>query len=310
MIEELFERERPRLLAIAYRMTGTPDDADDVVQDAWLRFQAKCGDESDPIERPEAWLTTVVSRLSIDRLRSASSRRETYVGPWLADPLFDTPDTAPPPDDASIIAESLSLGFLAVMERLSPSERAAFLLHDVFAVPFDEVAKTLQKSEAATRQLAKRARDHIATERPRFAPDPHDVEELSMRVLAAAFSGDIDQLQSFLADDVVHISDGGPHHRAARVPVVGPERVARFYVNLAKRDEPGLEFHPAHANGQAALYTTQFGEPYMLTTITFVDGLAVSMHAVRNPEKLAAFHRTWLAEGGQSTLERPGTLGR
>lgn len=299
-LAEIFERERPRLVAIAYRMLGTPDDADDVVQDAWLRFQnharaVEVGADTAEIERPAAWLTTVVSRLAIDRLRSARSRRETYVGPWLADPLFDTPDTAPTPDDASILAESLSLGFLAVMERLSPAERAAFLLHDVFALPFGEVAEALEKSESATRQLAKRARDHIAAERPRFAPDPSDVEELSMRVLGAAFSGEIDQLQRFLATDVVHVSDGGPNHRAARKPVIGPERVARFFVNLAKRDEPGLEHHPVHANGQSAIYTTQFGEPFMLNTITFVDRLVTASFTVRNPEKLAAFHRQWIA---------------
>ncbi len=289
-----FEVERGRLRAIAYRMLGTPDDADDVVQDAWLRFEG-CADD---IERPEAWLTTVVTRLSVDRLRSARTRRETYVGPWLADPVFDVESSDPQPADLAILAESLSLGFLAVLERLSPAERAAFLLHDVFAVPFADIATTLDRSEAATRQLAKRARDHVASARPRYAADPADIAALSDAFLSAALNGDLETLESLLAADVIHVSDGGPHHRAARAPIVGPARVARFFVNLAKRVEPGMAMHSVRANGQAAVYVTVDGEPYMVLVSNFVDGQLAASFAVRNPDKLRAFHREWLSAEG------------
>lgn len=165
---ELFEAERARLRSVAYRMLGTPDDADDIVQEAWLRFATA---DVDSLENPAAWLTTVTTRLAIDKLRSAASRRETYVGPWLADPIANEPAADLGPDDEVLLAESLSLGFLAVLERLSPLERAVFILHDVFAYPLRDVAQIIQRSDAATRQLARRARGHVADGRPRFAPD-------------------------------------------------------------------------------------------------------------------------------------------
>ena len=289
---ELFESERPRLLGIAYRMLGTPDDADDVVQDAWLRFGAA---DVESIENPAAWLTTVTTRLSIDRLKSAQHRRETYVGPWLADPIGDEPSLDAEPADSVVLAETLSLGFLAVLERVSPLERAVFILHDVFAYPLAEVAEIIERSPAATRQLAKRARDHVQDSRPRFEPDPSDVAALTERVLAAAIEGDVDTLKSFLADDVIHISDGGPNHRAARAPIVGQHRVAQLFLGLAKRAADRGEFHFVRANGQFALYLTSDDEPYMLHVANWVDGKLAASYAVRNPDKLAAFHRSWSA---------------
>lgn len=289
---EVFEAERGRLRAIAYRITGTPDDADDVVQDAWLRYSVA---DIASINNPAAWLTTVTSRLAIDRLRSTSARRESYVGPWLSDPIAVEPASMGGADDSVLLAESLSLGFLAVLERLTPLERAVFILHDVFAYPLDEVAQTIERSAAATRQLAKRARDHVEAGRPRFEPDPDRVEVLTEALLAAAFSGDIETLKSFLAEDVIHISDGGPNHRAARAPIVGVERVARFFANLGKRWEPGNEAHVVRANGQLAMYLTADGEPYLLMVANWVDGQVTGAFGVRNPEKMQAFHRAWLA---------------
>lgn len=288
---EVFEAERQRLVGIAYRMLGTPDDADDVVQDAWFRFDVHAGD----VDNPAAWLTTVVSRLALDRLRSAKVRRETYVGPWLADPMLELPDESAAVDDTVILAESLSLGFLAVMERLSPLERAVFILHDVFGVPFAEVAAIVERSESATRQLGRRARQHIDEGRTRYEAAPVDVEQLTQKVMAAALNGDFETLESYLAEDVVHLSDGGANHRAARAPVLGPHRVARLFVGLAKRVETGMEFHEVRANGQPALYTTVHGEPYMLHVSNWVSGKMTGSFVVRNPDKLATFHRAWLA---------------
>ncbi len=286
-----FEAERPRLRAIAYRMLGTPDDADDIVQEAWIRFSAA---QPTVIENPAAWLTTVVTRMSIDRLRSARRRRETYVGPWLPGPIEGEPSLAEGPDDAAILAESLSLGFLAVLERVSPLERAVFLLHDVFGYPLAEVAEIIDRTPAAVRQLAKRARDHIADGRPRFTADPADIERLTQLMLAATMSGDVEALESFLADDIVHLSDGGADRRAARVPIVGANRVARLFIKLATRWEPTMEFHAVQANGQSAMYTTNHGQPFMLVTTNWVDGKVTASYAILNPEKLAFFHRSWL----------------
>ena len=290
-LAEYFETERPRLRSIAYRILGTPDDADDVVQDSWLRFSTA---DDASIENPAAWLTTVASRLAIDRLRSARHRRETYVGPWLADPIASEPDTVGAPDDALILAESLSLGFLAVFKRLTPLERAVFILHDVFAYPLAEVADIIERSPSATRQLAKRARDHIEQGRPRFAPDPDDIVTLTQVVMAAAMNGDVKTLESFLAEDIVHLSDSGPNHHAARRPVVGVDRVGRFFIGLAKRFEPGLEVHIVRANGQVATYFTLHGDPYMLVVANWVDARMTASFMVRKPEKLTAFHGEWV----------------
>jgi len=292
---EIFENERRRLASIAYRIVGTPDDADDVVQDTWLRFSAF---DRATIDNPAAWLTTVATRLAIDRLRASSRTREVYVGPWLSDPvdIEAAPDGGP--DDTVLLAESISLGFMAVLERVSPLERAVFILHDVFSYPLAEVANIIERTPAATRQLAKRARDHVAAGRPRFEPDPDDIEQLTELMLGAALNGDVETLKSFLASDVVHISDGGANHRAARAPIVGPDRVARFFLNLAKRWEPGMEAHVVRANGQNAMYMTNDGEPYMLMVTNWFDGVVAASFAVRNPDKLASFHRSWLAGSG------------
>lgn len=289
---EAFEAERSRLRALAYQMLGTPDDSDDIVQDAWLRFAAA---DHSTIENPAAWLTTVTSRLAIDKLRSAQSRRETYVGPWLSEPLFEQTASEPGPDEALVLSESLTLGFLAMLERLSPLERAVFILSELFGYRLAEVAAIVERSDAATRQLAKRARDHIAEERPRFAPEPDDIEELSAKVMAAAMEGDLETLTSYLADDIVHLSDGGPDYRAARHPISGPERVARFFIGLTKRFEPGMEIHEVRANGQSAIYLTLDGEPFMLSVANWVDAKMTANIIIRNPDKLASFHTAWRA---------------
>jgi RNA polymerase sigma-70 factor (ECF subfamily) len=287
---EVFEAERTRLAALAYRMLGTPDDADDIVQDAWLRWEAT--DRSTIVE-PAAWLTTVTTRIAIDRLRSARRRREVYVGPWLPEPL---PAGEDDPFAEVASAESLTLGFLTVLERLEPVERAVFLLHDVFGYPFAEVAASVERSEAAARQIAKRARDRVQAERPRIDADPDHAEELAAAFLGAVIQGDVDALRRLLTDDVVHLSDGGPNRRAARRPVVGADRVARLLVNLASRMEPGTSVDPVRVNGQLGWYVTVEGRPELVLVPSFRNGRVASVLGVLNPDKLARFHAAWLAQ--------------
>jgi len=285
-----FDAERPRLVALAYRMLGTPDDADDVVQDAWFRWSSA---DRAAIDEPAAWLTTVTTRLAIDRLRSARHRREVYVGPWLPEPVAEADD----PALAAASAESLTLGFLTVLERLEPVERAVLLLHDVFGYPFAEVAAHVDRSEAAARQIAKRARDRVRSARPRVGPPPdrETAERLAAAFFTAVAVGDLDGLKRLLSDDVVHVSDGGASRRAARRPVVGADRVARLFLNLARRTRPGTRFDPIVVNGQPAWYATVDGEPETLFVPSFHDGRVDSILAVLAPEKLVRVHAAWRA---------------
>lgn len=289
----VFHAERARLTGIAYRMVGTPDDADDVVQDAWLRWERA---DREAIENPAAWLTTVTTRLAIDRLTSAQRRREVYVGPWLPEPLSAVDDD---PLDHVTSSESLTLGFLHVLETLKPVERAVFLLHDVFGLPFADVSEAVERTEPATRQIARRARQRVQAGRPRVEPDPDEIEELSLAFLGAVIDGDIDRLAGMLTDDVVHVSDGGPDHRAARRPILGPAKVARLFVNIAKRDlAPGDEFHWVRVNGQFGNYVVRDGEPFLLTVLGWRDGKVAEALSIVNPDKLRRFHEQWLTIEG------------
>ena len=292
---EVFEAERPRLFGLAYRMLGVHADADDVVQEAWLRFQG-----ADDVDRPAVWLTTVTSRIAIDRLRSAQRRRETYVGPWLPEPIVTDPTSgglgssmylgAPGSDPAAVVelSESLTLGFLTVLDRLEPVDRAVFLLRDVFDVPYREVAAVVDKSEDNCRQIAHRARRRVHEERPHVDLTPDHRSELLDAFLDAVTSGDPGRLEPMLAADVVHVSDGGPERRAARVPVRGRERVARLLTNLAGRMPIGdLQIDHVDVNGQPGLVVS-LGEPIIILELEYEDALISRVHAVLNPEKLAA----------------------
>ncbi len=290
-----FDAERRRLTSLAYRMTGTPDDADDVVQEVWIRWQRA---DRSAIDNEAAWLTTVTTRVAIDRLTSAQARRESYVGPWVPEPIADRTDGAEFVDPAEVVAssDSLTLGFLRVLETLDPTERAVFLLHDVFAVPFAEVAIAVDRNEAATRQMARRARAKVRDGRPRLTPPPTEVRELSDAFLAAILDGDVDRLTTMLTDDVVHISDGGPDHHAARRPVRGPDKVARLFVNLARREWlPTDAFHWVDVNGQPGAYVVRDGEPYLLTVLNWRDRQVAEAIAIVNPDKLRHFHESWRA---------------
>lgn len=286
-----FEAERPRLRGLAYRMTGTPDDADDVVQEAWLRWQRS---DREAIDNPAAWLTTVTTRLALDRLSSAAARREQYVGPWLPEPLLDVTDPRDDPAEHAASADTLALGFLRVLETLQPIERAVFLLHDVFDLPFRDVAASVGRDEAATRQIAKRARDRVREGRPRVDPRPDEVRALSDAFVGAVMAGDYDRLVSMLTDDVVYLGDGGADHHAARRPVIGPRRVATLLVNLTRRGlRPTDEFHWVGVNGQLGAYIVRGGRPLQLLVLGWRGRQVAEAMAIVNPDKLRHFHEAW-----------------
>jgi RNA polymerase sigma-70 factor (ECF subfamily) len=276
---DAFEAERGRLVGLAYRMLGSMADAEDVVQDAWLRWR-----RTDPasIERSAAWLTTVVSRLALDRLRSAQHQREVYVGPWLPEPVLGPSDPADPAE----IAESLTLGFLVMLERLAPLERVVFLLADVFREPFGSIAPAVGRSEAACRQIASRARHRVRQERRRFDPDPGAEDQVAAAFAKAAATGDVDGLLGMLAPDVVLLSDGGADHRAARRPVVGSARVARFLVNVARRLPPGAVVEFARVNGTPGFVATVDGQPELVLALELDGRLITRVLSVSNPDKL------------------------
>jgi RNA polymerase sigma-70 factor (ECF subfamily) len=286
--EETFGRiaaaERPRLLGIAYRMTGSRSDAEDLVQEAILRAYRSMPADADS---PPAYLTTVTTRLAIDHQRSARVRRESYVGPWLPEPI--AADPAPDAAAGALLADTLSMAFLVVLESLSPDERAVLLLHDVFAYSHAEVAAILERSEASSRQLLRRARQHVDAQRPRLDVDPAERDEVVRRFIAACEGGDLDSFLDLLTDDAELVLDGGAEVRtAARRVIRGADRVARFltYV-MAKVAADGRIESAVLNNGTAALVFTGDDE---LVGAVFVepaaDGRAAEIRWVRNPRKL------------------------
>lgn len=286
---ERFETERPRLVGLAYRILGSRIDAEDIVQEAWLRFE-----RADPgtIDEPAAWLTTVVSRLALDQLRSARHRRESYVGPWLPDLVRtgEPADVARDPQAAAELAESLTVGFLRVLEALGPVERVVFLLADVFDVPHAQIAEVVGRTPAATRQIASRARRRVRDERPGPATGPPaaaDVEVVDAMVAALA-SGEVDRIVRLLADDAVVISDGGAGVRAARRPVLGAERAARFLANLANRGIKLLDHERTTVNNRPGAVLSWFGVTFCVVVFEVADGRITEVDILRNPAKLAA----------------------
>ncbi len=287
-----FQAERPRLVGLAYRLLGSLTDAEDVVQEAWLRWSTV--DHAD-LERPAAWLTTVTSRIGIDRLRARRRDRVEYVGPWLPEPLLaDSVNTAAAPDPADVAAlsDSLTTAFLVMLERLTPTERLVILLADVFGESFRSVAEVTGQSEDACRQLAVRARRKIRTaDRPSRSRDDERTRAIAGAFLAATLAGDRDAVMALLAPGAVLVSDGGAHRHAARRPVVGPERITRFVTNLVKRLPDGITLHPTAVNGSTGLLVRLDGLPWLVQSFDIVDDLIVRIHYHVNPEKLAAVDR-------------------
>ena len=284
-----FDGERARLRGLAYRMLGSMADADDVVQEAWLRWQ-RLGDEGRAaVERPPAWFTTTVSRLALDMLRSAHRRREEYVGPWLPEPILTDRHPAAPgggdPAATAELAESITLGFLTVLERLGPVDRAVFLLVDVFGEPYAEVAAMVGRSEDACRQIASRARRRVRDER-RAPVRPEHPDELVAAFMAACAGGSADGLRKVLADDIVLVSDGGREVRAARRPVVGVARVSRLLLNLTARMKPDVEIELHEVNGEPGLVFSRAGKPWMVMAFELSDDRIAAMRLILNPAKL------------------------
>jgi RNA polymerase sigma-70 factor (ECF subfamily) len=279
-----FERERPRLEGLAYRITGSRATAEDVVQDAWLRWDRA---DRTAVEKPAAWLTTVTSRLALDHLKSAQHTRETYVGPWLPEVAVAEPG----PEEHAELAESLTIGFLAVLERLGPTERVVFLLADVFATPFDEIAEVVDKSPEACRQIASRARTRVREGRPRFAPTDDEAWQVAMAFLLAAQVGDLDSLVSLLADDALAISDGGAEHHAARRPIIA-ERIPRFAANLSQRAPEGTEYTFQLVNGQPAGVCWLDGVAFDVIVVAVAGGQIQRIWTIRNPNKLQSITST------------------
>jgi RNA polymerase sigma-70 factor (ECF subfamily) len=270
-----FEEWRSLLFGIAYRMLGSAADAEDVVQDACLRWLRRRGE---PVESVRAYLVTIVTRLCLDQLDSARAKRVTYTGPWLPEPVVA--DAA----DAAEQADSLSLAFLVLLEELTPLERAAYLLHDVFGYSFEEVARSLGRSPVACRQLGARARRHIDARRQRFDADLRHGRELTDRFLVACATGDLSSLLDMLSEDVVVWTDGGGKVRAAVRPVVGPARSSRFLMNVAKRVH-GLP-RAAVLNGQPSSVFVDGGAVVAALVLDIMEGRIVGVRVVTNPDKL------------------------
>jgi RNA polymerase sigma-70 factor (ECF subfamily) len=286
-----FEPYRPRLLGLAYRMLGSMADAEDAVQETYLRWH---GANRESVSDPRAFLMTTTTRICLDLLTSARARREEYVGPWLPEPVIDTAALAP--DSRTELAEDLSVALLLTLDRLSPLERAAFLLHDVFDFSFGEVATALARSEAACRQLSARARVHVREARPRgTAPPAGQIDAKHAQLLsafsAATQSGDLKAMTQLLANDVRFVADGGGKVRAADTVVEGADRVARFIIG-AMRPKVGQWWRPdftmrfAIVNGLPGAIVDAPEGPVQTAAVEIEDGVIRAMYVVRNPDKL------------------------
>lgn len=291
--EAAFEQLRARLFGVAYRMTGSVADADDCCQEAWMRWRRA---DHASVRNPEAWLVRTTTRLAIDRLRSAQHRRESYVGSWVPEPLVEPIGAQgrsradEDPAERAELADSLTFAFLVVLDELSPTERAVLLLHDVFGYEFEEVAAAVGCSPAACRQAASRVRRRLAARDPsRPPPDPEpDERRVLDDLLTSMATGDTTAVLALLAPDVVHLSDGGAHRRAARRPVVGAERVARLLVNLAKRTPEGATIELVQVNRAPGVLVRVDGRPDLVMTLHVdADGRIDRVWAQLNPDKLA-----------------------
>ena len=271
---------RGRLLGLAYRMLGSRSDAEDVVQDAYLRFAG-----AQEVHNPEAFLVTVVTRLCLDRLKSAKAQREVYVGPWLPEPILDA--DALSPDAATELADDLSFALLLALDRLSPLERAAFLLHDVFDMPFSEVARMIDRTEAACRQLATRARRAVRDARPAPVATPDSHACLLRAFSEAVTSGDVSCLAGLLRQDAIALTDGGGRKSAALNPIMGADKIARFFIGLAgKNIGRDIRIEPTMINGTVGALLYLDGEIDHSLSMAIDGERIAAIYIVRNPDKL------------------------
>jgi len=272
-----FDPLRPRLIRVAYRMLGSIADAEDVVQDAFLRWLDA---DREAVREPEAFLRRVVTRLCLDQLKSARRRRETYIGPWLPEPVVEATE------DEEI--DDVTLPLMMALERLSPLERAAFLLHDVFGVGFTEIAETIDREPATCRQLASRARDHVRAARPRFPMPKEQGMEIAAAFFAASRSGDMEQLRSLLSADVATYADGGGKVPAAVHPIIGFEKVMQLHAGLASIYAANMSrlLRYGQINGLPGFVTIEQNATLQTTALQIENGKIVAIYVTRNPDKL------------------------
>ena len=276
-----FEAHRPLLFSIAYRMLGSASEAEDVVQDAWLRARQ---DEHADVQSARAYLTTIVTRLCIDHLRSAERTRMEYPGPWLPEPL------AEPNQESAELASSLTMAFLVLLEQLAPTERAVFLLRDVFELDFDEIARSIGKSEANTRQILRRARNRLHDSRPRFTASRRESEEIVRRFRHACMTGSVEEMMGVLHADATLIADGGGKAASATRPVLGAERIAKFLLGYAgKVHWSELDFQLVTINGAPGLLLRHPIAGTGTYSFDIVDARIHAIYVVRNPDKLRGF---------------------
>jgi RNA polymerase sigma-70 factor (ECF subfamily) len=289
-----FDRHRRLLFTVAYQMLGSVADAEDAVQDAWLRWSSA---DRSGVADPKAFLVRIVSRLALDRLSAARTRRETYVGPWLPEPLLtdapltDAPPPAPDPAEAAEIGEQVSLALLVVLETLSPLERAVFVLREVFGMSAGEVAAVLDRSEASVRQTAHRAREHVEARRPRFDADRRTQRAVTEQFFNAVAGGDVDGLMAVLSPEVVLVSDGGGKTKAALRPIAGAGKVARFLTAIAATGLatiPDLRVELADVNGQPGVVGWSGDQPVLVVSLAVAESRVERVFLVANPDKLAA----------------------
>jgi len=274
-VADPFPSLRPRLIRLAYRMLGSVAEAEDIVQDAYIRWHQA---DRAAVREPAAYLSRTITRLCLDHLNSARVRRETYVGPWLPEPVLE-----PEPEE-----DDLSLTLMMALERLSPLERAAFLLHDVFGLGFDEIAATLGREPAACRQLAARARKNVRAAKPRYRVPPDEGRRMAEAFFTASRSGDVEALRTLLAEDVIAYTDGGGITRAALNPLAGFRRVSGFFAGVARKANfacPPLLYRGL-INGLPGFVTLEPGEVLQTTALEIEDGRITAIYVVRNPEKL------------------------
>jgi len=281
---EIFRQHRRRLFGIAYRMLGTTDEAEDILQEAYIRWHKTDAEE---IETPAAWLVTVVTRLSIDRLRKASIERETYIGPWLPEPLITS--NAPSPEEQVEFSSNLSLAFMVLLERLSPLERAVFLLHDVFDCAYAEIARIIGKSETATRQIIHRSRMRVRNDKPRFETDEKERASLIEKFSAASAAGDEKTLLSLFSDEISLRADSGGKVNASRKIVYGKERAARLFSIAGKKNITYIKPILIRVNGEIGLLHFLDGKPFAVMTFEIEDGKISALYSVMNPDKLKIF---------------------
>ncbi|CAM5693850.1 RNA polymerase sigma-70 factor OS=Streptomyces tendae OX=1932 GN=GUR47_29890 PE=3 SV=1 [Streptomyces tendae] len=287
---DVFEEHRPVLLGVAYRMLGRLADAEDVVQEAWLRWS---GADRSGVREARGYLVRVTTRLAIDRLRQVKARGETYVGPWLPEPYAtDFGDAVQDTAERAVLADSVSFAVLVVLESLSPLERAVFVLREAFGYPYAEIAAMLERGEAAVRQLAGRARKHVEERRPRYDVDPAQRRDLTERFLAAAANGDMAGLLATLAPDVRLVGDSGGRAKAPLRVLESSDKVARFLLGVARQGIPDATFHFLEVNGGPALLVRSGGKPDSMVQVDVADGRIQSVYVIRNPDKLVSLADT------------------